>query len=263
MASDGSSSIPEASGTYASILIDSVFATDRKRLQSTPKFLAQHTAGLGLVGVALGGVPVLPRRDSSTGRALFPDVVAAEKAARLAAEACTKSETAQSSAMQSSSVVALRLAKRPRLGPACKTDSEALNEAVGKWVDLLRGVGPHSAFGDKFGERGAEERRFIVGATLVGKSPGTLLKRHQSLSTFAERARQAGFDPFPLQIDTVAKYLADLAEENQGFTRGQALREAIAFAHGHFGVHGSEEVIQSRYVRGLAWASLRKKAPRK
>ena len=129
--------------------------------------------------------------------------------------------------------------------------------AIDKWVELLAIDLNCSAVGVRALEEHGDSwildcLKEIVDASFGVKSPGTLMKRHYSIKSFAEWCTTRNQDWLPLSEKNAWLYVRNLREVEAPATKAVSFIEACRFVHHVLGVHGAGEIECSLRVRGLA-----------
>jgi len=197
---------------------------------------------------------------------VMPPAMPALRAAPFVPLAPVATATPPPAATRPSSAAVVRgpRAKRPRLAADSPADPDAAARAsvLGSWVSVLRRLGRDQFDFAPSTDFDGEELLDDVAAVLFGKATSTLQKRIQSLESFLWWCEPAGCAQ-NLSLATCKRYLVELRDSGAAPSKAQSFREALAFAHGHFGLTGGDALVSDRVLRGLAWQSLARRSDRR
>ena len=140
-------------------------------------------------------------------------------------------------------------------------------EAINLWWDLLcvdlNASDPGIAAQNEAPESEWNEYgKNVLGACFAVRSPNTLLKRYYAFRTYSEWcANNGGFDWLPLHEQHVWQYLLHLRDTKGPASRATSLIEAVRFGWFVLRLVGSEEVLKSLRLKGLASQMYLQKRP--
>ena len=130
--------------------------------------------------------------------------------------------------------------------------------ACSRWLVLLQQCSLASTAGtqllrdiyhDDTGVAAEKTLRALFGT----KSPNTVLKRARTMTRYCKWVKDdLREQPFPLQEWHVWSFINHLEKNSFGSTSGTDLVECLRFCKYIFGLHGVDEVLQSRRILGLA-----------
>ena len=130
--------------------------------------------------------------------------------------------------------------------------------ACSRWLSLLQQCSLASTAGiqllrDLYHDNTGVSAEKTLRALFGTKSPNTVLKRARTMSRYCKWVKDSLREqPLPFQEWHVWSFINHLEANSIGSTAGSDLVECLRFCKYIFGMHGVDDVLQSRRVLGLA-----------
>ena len=130
--------------------------------------------------------------------------------------------------------------------PMLEEEKEERFGEMQRWLVIAQAMGRSSPMAKMLDEHGEK----VLEDILAKKKTGTLRTRSVAVLLYLRWANAKKLKAFPLEVETVYKYVDELRRNKAPATRANSFRSALAFMKGTFDLEGVDEILQNSAISG-------------
>ena len=130
--------------------------------------------------------------------------------------------------------------------PMLEEEKEERFGEMQRWLVIAQAMGRSSPMAKMLDEHGEK----VLEDILAKKKTGALRTRSVAVLLYLRWANAKKLKAFPLEVETVYKYVDELRRNKAPATRANSFRSALAFMKGTFDLEGVDEILQNSAISG-------------